>query len=259
MILNLSAENCLMMISIININKQNIYKSAGAILCVILWETSAQIINKPIIVPAVSDIVSAFFVILSEKKSYIFIGFTCLRILTTLLVDSFLAFIFGVVSGLYKQAESFFYPVENILKSVPSMSILLLSLIWFKSEVTPLFVTSLIVFPILYRGIVDGVNNIDQDLEEMSSDFKVSFFNRFFLFYLPSIKPFLKNAYIIACGFSVKVMISAEVLSQPQYGIGTAFQIARVQINTAGIFAWAIISIFMSVILQAIVNKFFTR
>ncbi|WP_024470087.1 ABC transporter permease [Treponema pedis] len=235
---------------IIKQNKLFFYKIGGAFICLALWEAAARILNRPIIIPQISEVLKALLLILQNKTSYYFIASSVKRIIITLVFDSCIAFPLGIIAGLNKRCEAFFSVTENILKSIPTMTVLLLSLIWFKSEITPLFVTSLIVFPVLYRNITDGVKNIDKNLIIMSEDFSVPFMRRLKLLYLPCIKPFIKNAYSIAFAFCVKVLISAEVLSQPKYGIGTAFQIARVQLDTASLFAWAFIAVLIAAALQ---------
>ncbi len=236
-------------------NKLFLYKLGGVFFCLALWETAARILKQPIIIPALEDITKSFFLLIYDKNSYYFIGCSAMRIILTLLLDSCIAFPLGIISGLSKKCEAFFSTAENILKSVPTMTVLLLALIWFKSEVTPLFVSSLIVLPILYGNIRDGVKNIDKNLIIMSEDFSVPLKCRLKFLYIPCITPFIKNAYDNASGFCVKVLISAEVLSQPKYGIGTAFQIARVQLNTAALFAWGVIAVLLAVLLQNIFRK----
>lgn len=238
--------------------KQNkIYKISGVFFCLALWELFAQIVKAPFIVPPLKEILKAFFIIIKTQETYLFILSSLIRILITLFLDSFITFVLGIAAGLNKKIEEFLSAPENILKSSPTISVLLLSLIWFKSDMTPVFVTSLIVLPILYRNIADGVRNIDKNLIEMSYDFNVPFSKRLKLLYLPCIKPFLRNGYVLSTGFAVKVVIMAEVLSQPKYGIGSAFQTAKVQIETAAIFAWTVIAILLAAIMQKAVKKIF--
>ncbi|MDU2663168.1 MAG: ABC transporter permease, partial [Clostridioides difficile] len=52
--------------------------------------------------------------------------------------------------------------------------------------------------------------------------------------------------------------IAGEVYSQPTYGIGTMIQTEKINFNTSGIFAWIIIVLLISAILQ-IAQKFLAR
>ncbi len=238
------------MISITSQNRINVYKTSGAFLCLAFWEIFAQILNKPLIAPTILEILTSVVGLLERKQSYLFIGASLSRVFVTLFVDFVIAFFLGLTAGLNKKIEDLLSVTENIFRSLPTVAVLLISLIWFKSNITPIFVTSLIVLPILYRNITDGVKNIDKNLMEMAEDFGVPFLRKLFFLYIPSIKPFLQNALALSCGFAIKVTVTAEVLSQPKNGIGTALYLAKVQLETAELFAWAGISIFIAMFLQ---------
>lgn len=226
------------------------WKLAGFVLLLVIWEVTARSIGRSIILPTLYEVGTALNGLLQTIQTAGTVWATLKRILLTLLIDSGIAFLCGTAAGFSPRLENLLFPAETVIRSIPTMSVLLLSLIWFNSEITPIVVASLIALPILYRGILDGIRNIDPNLVEMSRVFCVPFFRRLRFFYLPSIMPFLKNAYRGATGLLVKVMITAEVLSQPKRGIGTQLQIARAQLDTASIFAWSIIGIAFAFLLQ---------
>ncbi|MGP1594669.1 MAG: ATP-binding cassette domain-containing protein [Treponema sp.] len=232
-----------MMLSTTLRHSKNRYTLFGCTAAVGLWQILALIINQPIILPRIEVIGASIYSIISEVHFFQTTGSTIARIAVTIVFDTIFAFIFGIVAGISERCEAFFTPFETAVRAVPTMGVLLISLIWFRSEVTPIFVSTLIALPILYRGVVNGVKNIDSRLKIMSDSFCVPFFRALFLLYLPAIRPSVVTAYSTALGLLVKVMVTAEVLSQPRFGIGTEFQIARAQLDTAAIFAWSCIVI----------------
>ncbi|MCD6342953.1 MAG: hypothetical protein J7L76_04140 [Spirochaetaceae bacterium] len=63
-------------------------------------------------------------------------------------------------------------------------------------------------------------------------------------------------------GLSMKVIIAAEVLSQPKTGIGTMFQIERARLNTTGVFAWSLLVILLTAgmdVLFSVVKKHYGK
>ncbi len=58
--------------------------------------------------------------------------------------------------------------------------------------------------------------------------------------------PFVISAFSIALGLTWKVIIAAEVLSQPPFGIGTQLQEARVELETARVFAWTAVAVILA-------------
>ncbi|MEL3909104.1 MAG: ABC transporter permease subunit [Treponemataceae bacterium] len=228
----------------------------GLLIFLACWEILARILAKPILVPSLLEIMSAVVKIFGTGESYLFILFTLGRILFTLVLDLSLAFVFGFLAGLNSNVENALFPFENILRASPTVAFILLALIWFRSNLAPVFVASLIVFPILYRSIVDAIKNISSDFTELADDFNLSFRKRLFFLYLPHVSSALKTSLVTGVGLAVKVVITSEVLCQPKNGIGLAFQLAKTQLYSAGIFAWALISVMLNFLLQALFKRF---
>lgn len=240
-------ENYQQRIFIINIfsKRERVFQLVGFFLFLFSWEILSVIIANPILFPSLHDIFFSLISILSTGESYTCIGFTILRIAITIILDLAFALVLGLLAGMYREIEHILLPLENVLRSLPSVAVILIMLIWFKSNITPILVGSLAVFPLLYRSIVDAVKHIEPKFIELSNDFKVPTKTKIRFLYLPHIMIALKTALVSSFGLGVKVVVTSELLSQPKYGIGAALQIAKIQLNTADIFAWAVISLFI--------------
>ncbi len=231
-----------------------IVKILGILVALALWEAFAIILDRSVIAPTLGEIFLSLLTIFKSGSFFTVLFTTMLRIILTLIPAIILSLLFGIPAGLFPKIEVFLSTAENIMRATPTMAILLLALIWFNSEFVPLFVTGMIVFPILYRGTVDGVKNISVHIEQMSVVFKVSFWKKLKYFYFPTVEKYFSTALFSATGLAVKVMITAEVLSQPRRGVGTEFQLARSVIDTPALFAWAVIVISLAVLFQ-LLNK----
>ncbi len=234
-------------------NRLLVLLSTAALL--LLWEAASRLVQKEILIPPLSMVAGEIFRILSNPESLVVIGATLGRILSTFFLSLALAFLLGIPAGLWKALELMLKPLEITIRSVPTMGVILLAVIWLGSEGTPFFVTALIIFPVLYRSLMDGIRNIDPALAAFHKVHHVPFFKRLFHFYVPSIAPFLRTGCISGLGLGFKVMIAAEVLSQPQIAIGTTFQIERSRLNTAGVMAWCIILIVLAAIFEKLLKK----
>jgi NitT/TauT family transport system permease protein len=60
---------------------------------------------------------------------------------------------------------------------------------------------------------------------------------------LPSLVPFLLGSASSGLGLTWRVVVGAEVLSQPIRAIGTALQTAQARLETADVFAWTVVAI----------------
>jgi NitT/TauT family transport system permease protein len=218
----------------------------SVLLILVIWKIASSVIGRAIILPSPDATVRYAFLLLGEREVWTALAWTLKRTMTSFAINLLAAGALGMASGFSPGIKLFLSPLVTVLKAVPTMGVILLSLIWFSSETAAVFVSSLIVFPILYQAVVGGVETIDPQLGEMNRVFRIPRLRRFFHFYLPSLKPSVLTGIVSALGLSIKVMISAEVLSQPDRGIGTMFQIERARLNTEGVFAWSLLVILMT-------------
>jgi NitT/TauT family transport system permease protein len=134
------------------------------------------------------------------------------------------------------------------------MSIILLALIWFGSELVPVFVVFLIAFPIMAINVIEGVKNIDVKLLEMAKVYNIRFVKRAKDIYFPSILPYMIAGTSNALGIGWKVAISAEVLSHPAFGVGTELYEAKIFLETGMVFAWTLVAIIVGFMLEKLLR-----
>lgn len=240
-----------------SLNRKSFWVSV--LILLVLWELASRYMDQEILLPSLFSVGRELYFIVSVPETWMIILATLVRIGVTFGIDLVLALVLGTAAGLLPAVEQALRPLEAASRAVPTMGIVLLALIWLDSEGAPLFVTSLILFPILYRSTVDGIRSIDPDLEEFHQVHRVPFGARLIHFYLPSLFPFLRSGTISALGLGFKVMITAEVLSQPDLAIGTVFQIERARLNTAAVTAWCIFIIVVSIASETLLKHSGTR
>jgi NitT/TauT family transport system permease protein len=91
-----------------------------------------------------------------------------------------------------------------------------------------------------------GVQETPGELLEMAGLFRVPRRRMIRRIYIPAVRPYVAAALQTASGITWKVVVAAEVLSQPMLGIGAELQQARVLLATSGVFAWTILAILVS-------------
>ena len=69
---------------------------------------------------------------------------------------------------------------------------------------------------------------------------------------LPDLLPEMLSTGKTAAGLGLKVGIMAEILGQVRSGIGRSMNYARLNLDTAGIVAWTIVIILLSVLIDGI-------
>ena len=84
--------------------------------------------------------------------------------------------------------------------------------------------------------------------------YNVSIFDRITKLYIPSIIEPLFSQSKSCISFSVKLTIAAEVLAHTMNSIGIQMQIAKTYIEMDVIFAWTIIAILLSHLLEGMIS-----
>ena len=105
----------------------------------------------------------------------------------------------------------------------------------------------------LYVGS-ECIKNIDPKLLEMAKIYGIKRTRVIKEIYLPSIIPFLTAAISTAFGIGWKVVIAAEVLSQPKYAIGSSLQNSKIYLNINDVFAWTIIAILIGYLFERLIR-----
>lgn len=227
--------------------------SLGSVLFLLLvWKILALVIGAEIILPApettIFDLVNA----VQSTGFWHSVAATVYRGLVGFFVSCLAGIVAGFMAGFSPLIFWALQPFMTVIRTTPVMSFILLALIWFHTEMVPIFVAFLIAFPIIFDNVVQGIKNVDRQLVEMARLFQVKPWRILCELYIPSILPFLAAGTSSAMGLTWKVIIAAEILSQPAFGIGTQMQNARIYLETARILSWTVVIVTISFVFETV-------
>ena len=226
--------------------KNKLYNLLSCILFFALWEAISIWINNEIYIPRIEIVANSLVEILIENNFLKIIASTLLRALISYAAALGLAILLGVLSYTYPFFSFLFAPLNSLFKTIPTLVLVVLALVWFNKDSAPFIVSFAIVMPILYEGIKNTLKEIDHNIIEMAEIYEVNFKDRLLKIYLPQIKFYLINIFISTFSLAFKVVIAGEVHGQPKYGMGSSIQIEKMNFNTAGIFAWISVIVILS-------------
>lgn len=230
----------------ISISQNRLYTVISIVFIIVLWKFLSIWVDNSIMIPTPKSTVMEFIKIIRSQNFIIIVLSTLVRVMIGFLISFISALILGLLSGFFKPVYYLLKPLIVIQKSIPTMAIILLAIIWLKSEKAPILVGILIIFPIIYATVIQGIKSVDIKLIEMAKVYKLSKMTVMKDIYIPSIRSSIISVASATIGLNLKVIIAAEVLSQPSVSIGTSFQIEKANLNTAGVFAWALVSIIIA-------------
>ena len=146
--------------------------------------------------------------------------------------------------------EELIRPLVFTIKSIPVASFVILVLIWVPSKNLSVVISFLMVFPIIYTNLLEGVRQTDKKLLEMAEVFSLSRFVRLRYVYLPQILPYFRTGCCVGLGLCWKAGVAAEVIGIPDHSIGEQLYQAKVYFNTPDLFAWTVVIVLLSVLFE---------
>ncbi|MBQ7713203.1 MAG: ABC transporter permease subunit [Clostridia bacterium] len=226
---------------------------AGLAVFVAIWYAASAAIGIEIVLPSPTDTFRGFFSLLGQGSFYLAIGHTLGRSLLAFLVAFSLAVLFAILGRLSLFFRKAFRPIAVILRVLPTISVILLVLIWFRSAVAPYVITFLVLFPMLYTTVSDATDTVDKGLLEMTKAYRFSRTKTIFSFYVPQMIPSILTGVAITLSFAVKLTIAAEVLAYTGESMGRFMQQSSAYMETSMLLAWTLAAILLGFLLEGLV------
>ncbi|HBL84148.1 MAG: hypothetical protein A2Y17_12850 [Clostridiales bacterium GWF2_38_85] len=235
--------------------KNILYTTASALFWVGLWWFASFLINKEVVLPSPVAVIMRLFINAAKPDFWIITFLSLLRIIIGFLSALILGIIISFLSYYIKIFRTLFSPIINIFKAAPVASFIILLYIWLSTNIIPAVTAFIIVLPIIWENIHAGLNNTDKNLNEVCEIYRIKGFKKIKLFYIPSIKPYLSAAVLSSFGMAWKAGVAAEVLTTPKYSIGKQLYNAKIYLESADLFAWTVVIIVISFIIERIFIK----
>lgn len=220
-----------------------------------LWEIAALIVHKPFLFPYPFDVLR---IMLSQLRNLLFyqsLAATICRMLKGLCMTVILSLILGICSGLSAKFEEYFSSIENVIKTIPNVSYIVVVLLWLKGERSVTVIAFLLLFPTVYSSVLLGMKQVPQEILEISALEDIPLSGRIFKVYWPYLLPYLLSSIKVGFGLGFKVSIMAEILGAVRVGVGREINVARGFMEMDVLFAWTIWIILISLI----ADRFFDR
>lgn len=227
-----------------------IYNLISVIIIFIIWYLSSIIINNELIIPKISSVLSSIINILKDSSNLLVIFYTLIRLTFSIIIAFILSIIILLLVIWRKNLVNLFRPIITIFKTIPVAAIIIILLIWFGSQKSPIVITTLIIFPIMIESFLTGIDNIEagyiEELKINGDNYWVSIFK----VYLPMISPFIYMGFIQSLGLGVKVLVTAELISQTRNSVGNKLYLHKIYLDMPGLFAWVLIVVLIVILLE---------
>ena len=233
--------------------------AAAVIFWILVWQLIVVVLDKKsgnsmggnILVASPLETVRTLFALVQTAEFWKAVGYSFAKIAS----GFFLALAAGVlcaalasVSGVVRALLN---PVLRLIKAVPVASFIILALFWLSSSKNlSILISFLMVLPVIYTNVLQGIESTDRELLEMASVFRISVGKRIRYIYIPAIMPYFVSACSVGLGFCFKSGIAAEIIGLPANSIGERLYEAKLYLLTEELFAWTAVIVLVSVVFE---------
>ena len=232
--------------------KENVRMALIVLFWLVLWEIADRVVDNRIILVGPTHILMALAEQVGQSDFWVTCGASFLRIAVGFVLSFIGGFVLALVCYRYKLIRDFLEPIMIMLKTVPMISFVIMLLIWVGNQALTIYLSFLIVLPIIYTNTLQGLQSVDVQLLEMAQVFHMAPWKKFMFIYRPAFMPFVLSASKLALGMSWKSGIMAEVIGTPKPSIGREMYAAKTYLQTSNLFAWTIVVVILSVLFETL-------
>ena len=217
---------------------------------VLVWAVISFRVSNDFLLPSPMDTLTSLGNMALTADFWATAGISLARILIGILVAVAIGSIAAVLTASVNAADSLLSPMMTVIKATPIASFIVLALLWIDRNSLPVFITVLIVLPVIWSNVSSGIRAVDRGLLEVAKVYKFPLGKRIMRVYVPSVTPYFLAACRASLGMAWKAGIAAEVLCTPRNAIGTQIYFSKTYLETTELFAWTLTVIILSVIIE---------
>lgn len=217
------------------------------------WVVAWAAIGNELLVPAPWDCLNVLGDLIKTRGFWTAFWATFSRTLTAFVISFVFAAIFALIAYLVPTFAQIFSPIVTALRSIPVLAVLLILWLVLGAGDAPIAVAFLSLFPMLYVAVLAALSGVDEDLIVMSRVYNVPLKKRIFSLYLPSAAPYVLKESGAALAFSLKLVVSAEVVARTAKSLGGMMSEAKADVwGVPTLFALVVATFLTAVVLETI-------
>ena len=224
--------------------------AAALALCV--WQAGAMALGNELLLVTPAAVARRLCELIATADFWATLGFTFSRISLGFLLALALAAVLAALAAVVSLLETLLRPYVAAIQSVPVASFIVIAFLWLSAQRLSTFIAFLMVFPVLYTNLLQGIRAADRDLLEMADVFRLSPARRVRCIYLPALRGPLFAACRVALGLCWKAGVAAEVIGVVARSVGGKLYDAKAYLEIADLFAWTAVIVAVSALFERV-------
>ena len=225
---------------------------------ILVWQFLAMRVGKSLLLPAPHEVLPRLFELMGQIDFWIITVFSLCSVFAGVIVAVILGILLAVITTSVKLIDTLVSPLLGVIRSTPVASFIVLAILWLGREKVPSLIAGIMVLPVVWANVSAGIKNTDKQLLEMAKCYRFSPLRTARRVYIPGIMPHFISAVRSSLGLGWKAGITAEVLTVPPNSIGKMLSDAKLYMETTDLFAWTLVIILCSLIIEKIIMALIT-
>ncbi|MBO4766066.1 MAG: ATP-binding cassette domain-containing protein [Lachnospiraceae bacterium] len=217
---------------------------------ILLWQYAADRLDQSVLLPRPGRVLKAFAELVKSERFGTILRSSLLHIATGFAAALVIGCLLAVLCRFSDLAAAIMIPPMKLVKTVPVVSFIILLLLWVKPERISVVISFLIVLPVVYENVSRGVRETPESMVDMARIFRVPLLRRLRFLYLPNAVPYATAAVSSGLSLCWKAGIAAEIIGLSKDSIGRQLYDAKLYLDTENLFAWTIVVILVSVVME---------
>ena len=176
------------------------------------------------------------------------------RVVLGMAAGTLLAALLAAAAWASPWVRRLFSPAVRVVRAAPVASFILLVLLWTGRDAVPAVIAALMVLPVVWDSLSQGIRAVDPKLLELGRAYRFSRGKLLTLLYLPSLRPYLLSALTTGAGLAWKSGVAAEVLCLPLPALGTQIYQTKYYLEIPELFAWTGVTVALSLLLEGLLR-----
>lgn len=216
----------------------------------LVWEGLGIWLGHEILLPVPTAVLTTLVGLIGSIDFWQTVLFSSLRIILGFLLALAVGIILAISAHNSRIIKELAAPVMKTIQAMPVASFIILALIWMKSKNLSVLTSFMMVMPLIYSNVMQGLNAADLKLLQMAKVFRIGRGKKIIAIYIPAVMPYFVSAVSVGVGLCWKAGIAAEVISYPAGSIGERLYEAKLYLMTKELFAWTIVIILISILFE---------
>ncbi len=233
--------------------KQDVlYSVLGILFMLFCWCVLFFVIKNDYLMPSPFKVFYLAVSLIFDLSFYSYFFTTLLRVLIAVLIALILGLLFAILSYAVKKIAYFLNPMIAFLRSLPVFSVLLLLYMFLPRTTLPVVIGVLSLFPIIYTSLYNALNETSEETLEMLKVYGVGLKKQIYPVYFKGVFPVFIKEIFTSLSFSLKIVVSAEILANVYTSVGGEMQSAYLYFNVILLLALTLLVCVLGVVLEII-------